>query len=229
MKLVAIPASGRPGIALGTLAAFFGMIPQAYNKVIDWLLGAPLLAASLDWVGFLDGRMNEIGGITSGLRETNPQKGAEPHMFYILKAKFGHVAFQYKTRHDMVMNNGWQGGDDGIALFAPGQPEPDLRKERLALTGFDDKYMAAGEDGNETVGKGTNAAWRVNRASPAGRALQQRRHRRVGKMVQARMAALCCGTRAVPGIVEGWVESVGSIFSCSRCRPRSPRRPRWVH
>ena len=131
------------------------MIPQAYNKVADRLLGAPVLAASLDWVGFLDGRMNEIGGITSGLRETNPQKGAEPHMFYILKAKFGRVAFQYKTRHDMVMNNGWQGGDDGIALFAPGQPEPDLRKERPALTGFDDKYMVAGKDGKtKRSGKG---------------------------------------------------------------------------
>ena len=189
MKLVAIPASGRPGIALGTLAAFFGMIPQAYNKVIDWLLGAPLLAASLDWVGFLDGRMNEIGGITSGLRETNPQKGAEPHMFYILKAKFGHVAFQYKTRHDMVMNNGWQGRDDGIALFAPDQPEPDLRKERPALAEFNGKYMAAEKYGKtKKSGKG----------------------------------------RTLPGELRRiWVDSVGSIFPCSRCRPHSPpRRPR---
>ena len=109
------------------------MIPQAYNKVADRLLGAPLLAASLDWVGFLDGRMNEIGSTTSGLRKTNLQKGAEPHMLYIFKAKPGRVTFQYKTRHDMVMNSGWQGGDDGIALFAPDQPEPDLRKERPAL------------------------------------------------------------------------------------------------
>ena len=118
---------GRLGIALGTLTAFFGTIPKACNKVADWLLGAPLLAASLDWVGFLDGRMNEIGGITPGLRKTNPQKGAEPHMFYIFKAKSGRVVFQYRARHGVVMNNGWQGGDDGIVLFAPGQLEPDLR------------------------------------------------------------------------------------------------------
>ena len=146
---------GRPGIALGTLTAFFGTIPKACNKVADWLLGAPLLAASLDWVGFLDGRMNEIGGITPGLRKTNPQKGAEPHMFYIFKAKSGRVVFQYRARHGVVMNNGWQGGDDGIVLFAPGQLEPDLRKERPALTGFDDKYMAAGKDGKtKKLGKG---------------------------------------------------------------------------
>ena len=131
------------------------MIPQAYNKVADRLLGAPVLAASLDWVGFLDGRMNEIGGDTSGLRKTNPQKGAEPHKFYIFKAKSRRVAFQCKTRHDLVMNSGWQGGDDGIALFAPDQPEPDLRKERPALSGFGDKYMAAGKDGKTTkAGKG---------------------------------------------------------------------------
>ena len=140
-------SSGRPGIALDTIPAFLGMVPEVYNKVTARLLGAPLLAANLDWVTFLDGRMGAIGGITSGLRKSNPQKGAEPHMFYLFKAKSGRTVFQYKTRHDLVMNNDWQGGDDGIPLFAPDAPEPDLRNERPTLTGLDEKYMALGKDG----------------------------------------------------------------------------------
>lgn len=96
-------SSGRPGIALDTIPAFLGMVPEVYNKVTARLLGAPLLAATLDWVTFLDGRMGAIGGITSGLRKSNPQKGAEPHMFYLFKAKSGRTVFQYKTRHDLVM------------------------------------------------------------------------------------------------------------------------------
>ena len=110
--------SGRPGRPVATIPQFAEIVPQVYNKVTsNRLLGAPLLAATHDWKGFLDGRMNEIGGITTSLRKDSRQKNAEPHEMYIFKNRQGKVAFQYKTKYDITMQNDWQGGDDGIPLF----------------------------------------------------------------------------------------------------------------
>ena len=63
------------------------------------------------------------GGITSTKRKVNLQKASEPHDFYLFKNRAGRVAFQYKTRHDIVTDGEWQGGDDGIALFKIRRPD----------------------------------------------------------------------------------------------------------
>lgn len=104
---------GRPGVRLKTVPDFCAQVPKTYNKVTDGrLLGSPLLACTLDWKSYLDGAMNEIGGITSGLGRSNIQKNAEPHCFYLFKNKHGRVAFHYKTKHDVILDNDWQGASD---------------------------------------------------------------------------------------------------------------------
>ena len=101
---------GRPGIRLRTIPEFCAQVPKTYNKVTsNRLLGSPLLACTLDWDSYFDGAFNEIGGITSGLGRSNIQKNAEPHAFYLFKNKDGRVAFQYKTKHDIILDNEWQG------------------------------------------------------------------------------------------------------------------------
>ena len=63
---------GRPGIRLRTIPEFCAQVPKTYNKVTsNRLLGAPLLACTLDWDSYFDGAFNEIGGITSGVGRSN--------------------------------------------------------------------------------------------------------------------------------------------------------------
>ena len=42
-------------------------------------------------------------------------------LFYLFKNRAGRVAFQYRTRHDIVTDGVWQGGDGGIPLFKVGR------------------------------------------------------------------------------------------------------------
>ena len=65
--------------------------------------------------------MEPIGGITPIKRKTNLQKASEPHAFDLFKNRAGRVAFQYRTRHDIVTDGEWQGGDGGIPLFKVGR------------------------------------------------------------------------------------------------------------
>ena len=103
-------AKGRPGMRLNTLPDFFNQVPRTYGKVTNnRLLGSPLLACTLDWDSYLDGTFNEVGGITSGLGRNNAQKNAEPFAFYIFKNAAGRVAFQYKTKHGIILDKDWQG------------------------------------------------------------------------------------------------------------------------
>ena len=131
-------------------------VPRAYNKTDpSRCLGAPLLAATLDWEAYLAPALQQIGGVTASPRKENVQKDAEPHAFFMFKNKDGCVAFQYKTKHDLILDKDWQGCDDGIPLFKEGLA-PDLRKTRPTTTGFDSKYMkAASGDGKvKRTGRG---------------------------------------------------------------------------
>ena len=146
--------SNRPGVNVRTIPEMLSVVPRAYNKTDSArCLGAPLLAATLDWDAYLKPTLEDIGGVTSSLRKDNIQKNAEPHLVYLFRNKHGRVAFQYKTKHDVILDKEWQGGDDGIPLFKAGH-EPDLRKTRPTTTGFDCNYMTATSESSKVKRSG---------------------------------------------------------------------------